>query len=152
MDPQLSIELQKNPASTSAFQSFPPNANSLRLVLLDGTAREITQVKIGRDFVCGLLEDGKSLGFLRKTHICTMEFYTDQNQKQARITWTRQAIGELLPSSYFPTSALVQFRHDVGKPQRVPLLGAARGFLVTDYIQNPVIPIASLSYLELNCG
>jgi hypothetical protein len=45
--------------------------------------------------------------------------------------------------------AQVSYLEPRTKPQQLRLIGASRGFLFTDYLQNPAIPIAALGSVEL---
>jgi hypothetical protein len=144
------IKLQKSSTSSSALELGISQATLLRIQLLSGSLREVTQPLIGRDFVAGLLEDGLTSGFIRKEAISSIEFSV-QSRSSIRLVWTRRTLGEQLREISFPTSALVQFRDFSSKPQRLQLIGCIRGFLVLDYPNKPTVPIKAVSLLELSC-
>lgn len=144
------IELQENSTSSSALELSISQATMLRIQLLGGSQREVTVPLIGRDFVSGLLEDGLTRGFIRKESITSLDF-TMQSHSNIRLVWTRRTLGEQLREFNFPIRALVSFRDVVSKPQRLQLIGYARGFLVLDYPNRPLVPVAAVSAIELDC-
>jgi hypothetical protein len=73
-------------------------------------------------------------------------------QRAQALEYTRRAIGELLTSQLFPTQAKLGYLEHDSPLQKIGLVGVARGFLFTEYYQNPAIPIASLGSIELDCA
>ena len=144
------MELQELPFSFLA--SKIASCNLVRLQLLNGSCRELTNPKLGRDFIAGNLEDGKSLGVFRRSVLRSVEFAVVSEQSAQALEYTRRAIGELLTSQLFPTQAKLGYLEPDSPLQKIGLVGVARGFLFTEYYQNPAIPIASLASIELVCA
>jgi hypothetical protein len=145
-----SLELQENPQTD--FASVLASCNLLRLHLMDGSSRELTGPKLGREFVSGNLEDGYTLGFFRKESLRAVEFTNAQNQNFGPLSFTRRAIGELLALQPFPALARYSYLGKDAAMQQSRVLGVARGFLLTDSVGNLAIPLAALSVLELDCA
>jgi hypothetical protein len=128
------------------------NCNLVRLQLLNGSSREFTNPQLGRDFLAGTLEDGKSLGVFRRSILRSVEFAFEPELASQSLQYTRRAIGELLASQQFPSLAKVGYLETEAPVQKIRLIGVARGFLFTDYYLNPAIPIAALGQIELDCA
>jgi hypothetical protein len=107
--------------------------------------------QLGRDFLAGTLEDGKSLGVFRRSILRSVDFYLDPEVNSQALQHTRRAIGELLSGQHFPAQARLGYLEPGSVVQRIRLIGVARGFLFSEYHQNPAIPIASLGTVELEC-
>ena len=144
------MELQES--SFSYLGSKIANSNLLRLQLLNGSCRELTNPKLGREFLAGTLEDGKSLGVFRRSILRSVEFVLDPELSSLTISYTRGAIGELLSRQHFPTQAKLGYLEPEWIVQKIRLVGVAKGFLFTEYFQNPAVPIASLGLIELDCA
>ena len=144
------MELQELPISF--LGSKIARCNLVKLQLLNGSCRELANPKLGRDFVAGKLEDGKSLGVFRRSILRSVEFALVSEQGAQVLEYTRRAIGELLTSQLFPTQAKLGYLDQDSPLQKIGLVGVARGFLFTEYYQNPAIPIASLGSIELDCA
>jgi hypothetical protein len=144
------MELQES--SFSYLGSKIANSNLLRLQLLSGSCRELANPKLGRDFVAGNLEDGKSFGVFRRSILRSVEFVLEPELSSQTIEYTRGAIGELLSRQHFPTQARLGYLEPEWSVQQIRLIGVARGFLFTEYYQNPAVPIASLGLIELDCA
>ena len=147
MNSITAVELQKN--SFRDLRSLITNCNLVRLQLLDGSSRELTTPTLGRDFLAGNLEDEKTLGVFRRSILRSVQFETQVGEVTRTLEYTRKAIGELLASRQFPALAQVSYLEPRTKPQQLRLIGISRGFLFTDYLQNPAIPIAALASIEL---
>jgi hypothetical protein len=147
MNSITAMELQENPCTD--LRSVITNCNMVRLQLLDGSCRELASPTLGRDFLAGGLEDKKTLGVFRRSILRSVEFETQTGVTTRALQYTRRAIGELLASGQFPTLARVSYLEPKAQPQQLRLIGVARGFLFTDYLQNPAIPIAALGSIEL---
>ena len=141
------MELQEN--SFRDLRSLINNCNLVRLQLLDGSSRELTCPTLGREFLAGDLEDEKTLGVFRRSILRSVQFETQIDSTTRALEYTRKAIGELLASRQFPALAQVSYLEPRTKPQQLRLIGISRGFLFTDYLQNPAIPIAALGSIEL---
>ena len=150
MNSITSLELQKNPQSDFAF--VLAGCNLVRLHLMDGTSRELTYPKLGREFVSGNLEDGHTLGFFRKESLRAVEFVNARNQNLDPIAYTRRAIGELLALQPFPVVARFSYLGKDAAMQQSRVLGVARGFMLTDSPGMLAIPLAALSVLEIDCA
>ena len=144
------MELQES--SFSYLGSKIANSNLLRLQLLNGSCRELTNPKLGREFLAGTLEDGKALGVFRRSILRSVEFVLDPELGSQAIAYTRGAIGELLSRQNFPTQAKLGYLEPEWTVQKIRLVGVAKGFLFTEYFQNPAVPIASLGLIELDCA
>ena len=151
MKPITSMELHKYSSYSSPLYFLAESITTLRLQLPDGSSREITHPKLSRDFVSGRLEDSKSWGFFRRSHITTVEFLSDELGDLPELTYTRKTVGEQLLEIEFPVQLRVCYRQVVNRPQKVVAVGLFRGFLVTDFYNNPSIPLAALSSIEVEC-
>jgi hypothetical protein len=147
MNSITTMELQEN--SFRDLRSLITNCNVVRLQLLDGSSRELTSPTLGREFLAGDLEDEKTLGVFRRSIFRSVQFETQIGSTTRALEYTRKAIGELLASRQFPALAQVSYLEPRTKPQQLRLIGISRGFLFTDYLQNPAIPIAALGSVEL---
>lgn len=147
MNSITAMELQEN--SFRDLRSLINNCNLVRLQLLDGSSRELTCPTLGREFLAGDLEDEKTLGVFRRIILRSVRFETQIGSTTRAMEYTRKAIGELLASRQFPALAQVSYLEPRTKPQQLRLIGTSRGFLFTDFLQNPAIPIAALGSIEL---
>lgn len=143
------LELQENPQTD--FERVLAECNLLRLELLDGSIRELTKPKLGREIVSGDLEDGMTLGFFRRSTIKSIEFDKTPGLTGATVAYTRKAFGELLARQVFPTLAKLSFLEQPASIHLLRPLGVSRGFLVVSNPQTTAIPLASIGYLELSC-
>jgi hypothetical protein len=147
MNSITAMELQEN--SFRDLRSLINNCNLVRLQLLDGSSRELTCPTLGREFLAGDLEDEKTLGVFRRSILRSVQFETQIGSTTRALEYTRKAIGELLANGQFPALAQVSYLEPRTKPQQLRLIGISRGFLFTDFLQNPAIPIAALGSIEL---
>jgi len=141
------MELQEN--ASRDLHSLIANCNLIRFQLLDGSSRELSAPTLGRDFLAGNLEDGKTLGVFRRSILRSVQFETQGGVATRTLDYTRKAIGELLASQQFPAVAQVSYLEPRSKLQQLRLIGISRGFVFTDFLQNPAIPIAALGSIEL---
>jgi hypothetical protein len=144
------LELQES--SFSHLSTKVADCNLVKLQLLNGTCRELSNPKLGRDFLAGELEDGRSFGVFRRSILRSVEFVLQPESCFQRMQYTRGAIGELLARQIFPARAKLGYLEPEPALQSLGLIGVARGFLFTDYYQNPAIPIAALGSIELDCA
>jgi len=144
------VELQETPFTD--LTSKIADCNLVRLQLLNGSSRELANPKLGRDFLAGTLEDGKSFGVFRRSILRSVEFALQPELSSQSLLHTRAAIGELLARHYYPAQAKLGYLEPESPVQKIRLVGVAKGFLFSDYHQNPAIPIASLGSIELDCA
>jgi len=142
-EPQLQTRHRPSPL-------IPVGANCLQVELANGLTRELTQVRISRSFVFGLLEDEFSWSLIRLNQVMALRFQTHTSDSSAAITWTRKAAGELLAFLSLPAPATICFQNDPRKKLSLVVLGAARGLVATDSYQLPLIPLQAISYLEVS--
>jgi hypothetical protein len=147
MNSITAMELQEH--TFRNLRSLIANSNLVRLQLLDGSHRELTSPTLGREFLAGDLEDEMTLGIFRRSILRSVQFENQIGLTTRTLEYSRKAIGELLASRQFPTIAQVSYLEPRTQLQKLRLLGISRGFLFTDYFQNPAIPIASLGSIEL---
>jgi hypothetical protein len=147
MNSITTMELQEN--SFRDLRSLINNCNLVRLQLLDGSSRELTSPTLGREFLAGDLEDEKTLGVFRRSILRSVQFETHHNVATRALEYTRKAIGEMLVSRQFPALAQVSYLEPRVHLQQLRIVGISRGFLFTDFLQNPAIPIAALGSIEL---
>ena len=147
MNSITTLELQENPQAylTSLFS----NCNLVKLQLLDGTTRELAYPKLGRDLLAGTLEDGQAFGVFRRSILRSVEFDYQPELSSDRLEYTRRAIGELLSAKQFPVLARIAYLETQASKQRVQLLGVSKGFLITNFLGNPAVPISALGSIEL---
>jgi hypothetical protein len=131
---------------------IPEGANSLQLELADGLTRELTQVRINRSFVFGLLEDSASWSLIRLNQVLGIRFQTQDPSLTPAITWTRKAAGELVALLTLPAPATIYFQNETKKNARLMVLGATKGLLATDSHLRPFVPIQAISYLEISAA
>ena len=129
---------------------IPIGANCLQVELANGLTRELTQVRISRSFVFGLLEDKKSWSLIRLNQVMSLRFQTRNSESSAEITWTRKAAGELLGLIPFPAPATLCFQNDPRKKISLVVLGVTKGLVATDSYRLPLIPLQAISYLEIS--
>jgi hypothetical protein len=141
------MELQENSFRDLRLQIS--NCNLVRLQLLDGSCRELVCPTLGREFLAGRLEDDMTLGVFRKSILRSAQFEHQNTLESRDLEFSRRAIGELFTNEEFPALARVGYLEPKTQLQQLRLLGVARGFLFTDYYQNPAIPIAALGSIEL---
>jgi hypothetical protein len=144
------VELQK--VSSLDFGSIISRCNLVRLHPLNGIYRELVDPKLGRDFLAGILEDGKSLGIFRRSILRSVEFVFDPELGSQVMKYTRTAMGEILSNQDFPAQARIYYLEPGSSAQQIRVIGIAKGFLFTDCYLNPVIPIAALGLIELDCA
>jgi hypothetical protein len=151
MKPVTILELQENSSFSSELLSRLKTCNLLRIQLLDGSTRELTNPTLGRDFVSGLLEDQKSIGHFRRSILRSIEFSEDTEANSAVLSYTRRSVGELLIASGLPREIRFRYLEEHASFQRCRAIGVIRGFIVSDYQLSPAIPIAALSAIEVGC-
>lgn len=151
MKPITSMELHKYSSYSSPLYFLTGSITTLRLQLPDGSCRDITHPQLSRDFVSGRLEDSKSRGFFRRSHITAVEFLSDELSNLPELAYTRKTVGEQLLELEFPVQVRVCYRQGTPHSQKVNTVGLFRGFLVTDFLYNPAIPLSALSSIEVEC-
>ena len=128
---------------------IPVGANYLQVELANGPTRELTQVRISRSFVFGLLEDKLSWSLIRLNQVMALRFQTHTSDSSAAITWTRKTAAELIGLLDLPAPATICFQNAPSKKVRLVVLGATRGLVATDSYQLPLVPLQAISYLEI---
>jgi hypothetical protein len=129
---------------------IPDGANCLQVELANGLSRELTQVRISRSFVFGLLEDKMSWSLIRLNQVMALSFQTHPPDSSAAITWTRKAAGELIGLLDLPAPATICFQNAPSKKVRLVVLGVTKGLVATDSYRMPMIPLQAISYLEIS--
>lgn len=128
---------------------IPVEANCLQVELANGLTRELTQVRISRSFVFGLLEDNLSWSLIRLNQVMALRFQTHTTDCSAAVSWTRKAAGELLALLSLPAPATICFQNDPRKKVSLVVLGVTKGLVATDSYRMPMIPLQAISYLEI---
>jgi hypothetical protein len=129
---------------------IPEGANCLQLELASGPTRELTEVRINRSFVFGLLEDKLTWCLIPLNQVLAIKFQTQNIETSTVVTWTRKTASELLASLPLPAPATIWFQKEPGKKVGVVLLGATRGLVGTDNHLMPFVPLQAISYLEIS--
>jgi hypothetical protein len=129
---------------------IPEGANGLQLELSNGPTRELTEVKINRSFVFGLLEDKQTWCLIPLNQVLAIKFQTQNLETSSAVTWTRKTASELLASLPLPASATLRFQKEPGKKAGLVVLGATRGLVATDNHLMPFVPLQAISYLEIS--
>ena len=129
---------------------IPVGSNFLQVELANGLTRELTQARISRSFVFGLLEDKMSWCLIRLNQVMSLRFQTHTPDCSAEITWTRKAAGELIGLIPLPAPATICFQNDSRKKVSLVVLGVTKGLVATDIYQLPLIPLQAISYLEIS--
>ncbi len=129
---------------------FPAGASGIQVDLAAGPTRELTEVKIGRFFVFGLLEDKKSWSLIRLSSILALRLQYDPQSPSSSVSWTRKAAGELIGSLNLPAPAVVGFREQPKNKVELLVLGASKALLATDSYLMPYLPFQAIGYLEIS--
>lgn len=151
MKPRTNLELHKYSGYASGLYFSSSTIKTIRVQLPDGSTREIIRPKLSRDFVSGVLEDSKTLGFFRRSCITSVEFLNSEQVDLVELTFTRKSIGEQLLEIQLPAEFRIRYRDQAAGYQKVQVVALYRGFLVSDYYHNPAIPLAALSAIEVCC-
>ena len=137
-------------AGASNSLLFPVGASGIQVDLATGSTRELTEVKIGRFFVFGLLEDKKSWSLIRLSSILALRLQSDPQNPSSSVSWTRKAAGELIGSLNLPAPAVVGFREQPRNKVELLVLGASKALLATDSDLMPHVPFQAIGYLEIS--
>ena len=129
---------------------IPETANGLQLDLFDGLTRELTQVRISRSFVFGLLEDQLTWSLIRLDHVLALRFQIHNPEVSPAVVWTRKTESELLALLDLPAPATACFRNGPQKKVGLVVLGATRGLVATNSQLLPYFPLRAISYLEIS--
>jgi hypothetical protein len=139
-----------NQAGPSKPLLLPVGANAIQVDLAAGPTRELTEVKIGRFFVFGLLEDKKSWSLIRLSSILALRLQSDPQNPSSSVSWTRKAAGELIGSLNLPAPAVVGFREQPRNKVELLVLGASKALLATDSYLMPYVPFQAIGHLEIS--
>ena len=129
---------------------IPEGANCLQLELANGPTRELTEVRINRSFVFGLLEDKLTWCLIPLNHVLAIKFQTQNIETSPVVTWTRKTASELLASLPLPAPATIWLQNEPSKKVGLVLLGATRGLFATDNHFLPFVPMQAICYLEIS--
>jgi hypothetical protein len=129
---------------------IPEGANCIQLELSAGHKFDLTQVKINRSFVFGLLEDNLTWSLVRLSHVLSLRFQTQAQEKSPVVTWTRKTAGEILASLALPAEANLWFQKEPDKKVGLVVLGATRGLVATNSHVFPFVPLQAISCLEIS--
>ena len=130
----------------------PEGASGVQLDLASGVTRELTEVKIGRVFIFGLLEDMQSWSLIRLSSVLALRLQCDPKHSGSAVAWTRKAAGELIGSLNLPAPAIIGFREQPRNKVELVLLGATKALLATDSYKLPYVPFQAISYLEISAS
>ena len=131
------------------LELIPEAANCLQLELSDGHKFDLTQVRINRSFVFGLLEDNLTWSLVRLNQVLALRFQTQAPEISPLVTWTRKTAGELLASLPLPAEANLWFQPEPDKKVGLVVLGATRGLIATNSHLLPFVPLQAISCLEI---
>ena len=129
---------------------IPEAANCLRLEISDGHKFDLTQVRINRSFVFGLLEDKLTWSLVRLNHVLALRFQIQAPEISPVVTWTRKTAGELLASFALPAEANLWFQTEPRKKVGLVVVGVTRGLVATNSHVLPFVPLQSISCLEIS--
>jgi hypothetical protein len=129
---------------------IPEGANTVQIKLTDGHKFDLTQVKINRSFVFGLLEDNLTWNLVRLNQVLALRFQTQAPEISPLVTWTRKTAGELLASIPLPAEANIWFQTEPSKKVGLFVLGATRGLVATNSHVVPFVPLQAISYLQIS--
>ena len=129
---------------------IPEGANCLQLELSDGHKFDLTQVRINRSFVFGLLEDNFTWSLIRLNQVVALRFQTPDPEVSLGVSWTRKTAGELLALLALPAPATLWFQREPKKKVGLVVLGATRGLVATDSHLLPFVPLQAISCLEIS--
>jgi hypothetical protein len=135
--------------ATKPQQLIPAGASQIQIELTNMPSRQLSNVLLGRTFVFGLVEDNSSWCLVRTSFVRSISFLTSQSLSSSKVSWSRKTAGELLASLDLPASAYLQFREKPETTQQLVVEGVSRGFIATDSYRHPHIPLAAMSYLEI---
>jgi Ni,Fe-hydrogenase III component G len=128
---------------------IPEGANTVQLELSDGHKFDLTQVRINRSFVFGLLEDNFTWSLIRLNQVVALRFQTQDPEVSLGVSWTRKTAGELLTSLALPAPATLWFQREPKKKVGLVVLGATRGLVATDSHSLPFVPLQAICSLEI---
>ena len=131
------------------LELIPEGANCLQLELSDGHKFDLTQVRINRSFVFGLLEDNLTWSLVRLNQVLALRFQTQAPETSPLVTWTRKTAGELLASLSLPAEANLWFQLEPDRKVALVVLGATRGLIATNSHLLPFVPLQAISCLEI---
>lgn len=151
MTPEETFKLQKYSGYASKLRSRFADCIGIRLELFDGTFRELTSPILGRDFVSGELEDGKTIGHFRKSFLRSIELISVAEATSHTLRCTRKSVGELMSEGLLPKTIRYRFRDFDSVTYSCRALDLGRGFIFTDSYKHPVITISALSVIEISC-
>lgn len=129
---------------------IPEGANCLQLELTDGHKFDLTQVKINRSFVFGLLEDNLTWSLVRLNDVLALRFQTQAPEISPVVSWTRKTASELLASVALPAPANLWCQKEPRKKVGLVVLGATRGLVATNSHVLPFVPLQAISHLEIS--
>jgi hypothetical protein len=129
---------------------IPEGANTVQLELSDGHKFDLTQVRINRSFVFGLLEDNLTWSLIRLNHVLSLRFQTQAPEASPVVSWTRKTAGELLASLDLPAPATLWLQREPKKKVGLVVLGATRGLVATDSHLLPFVPLQAICCLEIS--
>ena len=129
---------------------IPEGANCIQLELSDGHKLDLTQVRINRSFVFGLLEDNLTWSLIRLNHVLSLRFQTQAPEASPVVSWTRKTAGELLASLDLPAPATLWLQREPKKKVGLVVLGATRGLVATDSHLLPFVPLQAICCLEIS--
>ena len=129
---------------------IPEGATGLQLELADGLTRELTQVRIGRSFAFGLLEDKSTWNLIQLSHVLALEFQRQDPEASHAVIWTRKSATELLALLPLPAPATLWFQKEPHKKVGLVVLGATRGLVATDNPLLALVPLHAISSIEIS--
>jgi hypothetical protein len=143
------VKLHKSSTTPASLEPLGPEGNLLRLVDSTGLVREITNPKIGSDFILGTLEDNKTLLLIRKNYLRSVSFAFSPEDFNRAVSLSPETMGEQLRQLSYPLLANLYYLDQKSGRLACQLLGYARSFLSTDSASNQLVPIAAIGYLEI---
>jgi len=143
------VELHKSSTTSASLEPLGPQGNLLRLVDSTGLVREITNPKIGSDFILGTLEDDKTTLLIRKNYLRSVSFAMSLHDFDRALSFSPETMGEQLRQCVYPLLASICYLDQRSQALSCQILGYTRSFLSTDSTSNPLIPIAAIGYLEI---
>lgn len=143
------IELHESSTGSGILEPLGPQGNLLRLIDSTGLVREITNPKIGSDFILGTLEDDKTLLLIRKNYLRAISSPSYLKDPYQDLSFSPETFGEQLRTLSYPLIANIHYLDQRSEKLSCQILGYSRTFLTTDSTSNHLIPVASISYLEI---
>lgn len=123
---------------------------SFHVGLIDGSVRELTNLRLGRNFVAATLEDGVSKVFVANQALLWLRGSNQFETQAPGLPRTNKSATELISMETLPATGKFWYLQDPVTSYTRTIFYSSRGLLVTDVSGESLILIAALGLLELS--